>query len=262
MDAITVDDRDAARETAAAEWQVRVDLAACYRLIAHFGWDDLIFTHISARVPGTDREFLMNPMGLAFPEITASRLLKIDLDGHLVEPSEMEPNEAGFIIHSAVYLARPDAQCVLHTHTEANIAVGAQEEGLLPLSQWAMQFYGRVGYHDYEGPSLDLDERTRLQRDLGALPVLVLRNHGLLCVGRNVAEAFSLAYHFERASAAQLKLQAASAAGAKIVTPPPEVCAAASARLSGPDGAPRLTGQREWPAMLRLVERLYPDFRV
>ena len=141
------------------EWQVRVDLAACYRLIAHFGWDDLILTHNSARVPGRDDQFLINPMGLMFDEITASNLLKIDLKGNLVEPSEYEPNRAGFVIHSAIYIGRADVQCVIHTHTEADIAVGALEEGLLPLSQWAMRFYNRLGYHDYEGVSLDLDER-------------------------------------------------------------------------------------------------------
>ena len=142
----------AARPAAVApeEWAVRVDLAACYRLIAHFGWDDLVLTHNSARVPGREDQFLINPMGLMFNEITASNLLKVDLEGNLVEPSEYEPIYAGFVIHSAIYLGRADVQCVIHTHTEADIAVGALEDGLLPLSQWAMRFYNRLGYHDYE----------------------------------------------------------------------------------------------------------------
>ncbi|MGH7093367.1 MAG: class II aldolase/adducin family protein, partial [Stellaceae bacterium] len=137
------------RHVAPEEWAVRVDLAAAYRLIAHFKWDDLILTHNSARVPGTTDQFLMNPMGLMFDEITASNLIKIDVDGNQVEPSEYEPNYAGFVIHSAIYMGRPDVNCVIHTHTEADIAVGALEEGLLPLSQWAMRFYNRLGYHDY-----------------------------------------------------------------------------------------------------------------
>jgi ribulose-5-phosphate 4-epimerase/fuculose-1-phosphate aldolase len=143
------------------EWAVRVDLAACYRLIAHFGMDDLILGHISARVAGAEDQFLINPMGLLFNEITASSLLKIDIDGNQIDPSEYEPNRAGFIIHSAIHMVRPDARCVLHTHTEASIAVSAQEDGLLPLSQWALRFYGQLAYHDYEGVSLDLDERER-----------------------------------------------------------------------------------------------------
>jgi ribulose-5-phosphate 4-epimerase/fuculose-1-phosphate aldolase len=157
-------------------------------------------------------------------------------------------------------MAREDAGCVLHTHTEADIAVSALEEGLLPLSQWAMPFYGNTGYHDYEGVSLDLDERARLQHDLGPHQVLVLRNHGLLTVGRNPAEAFWLTYHFERSAEAQLKIQAAAAAGGKIVTPPREVCEVSSRRL-GPDGTRRVMGQREWPALLRMVEKLDPSYR-
>jgi ribulose-5-phosphate 4-epimerase/fuculose-1-phosphate aldolase len=240
------------------EWAVRVDLAACYRLIAHFGWDDLILTHNSARVPGRDDQFLINPMGLMFDEITASNLLKIDLDGKLVEPSDYEPNRAGFVIHSAIYMGRPDVQCVIHTHTEADIAVGALEEGLLPLSQWAMRFYNRLGYHDYEGVSLDLDERERLQRSIGNHPVLVLRNHGLLATGRTISEAFSLTYHFERSAAAQLKIQAAAAGGARIVMPSPETCESQAALFAD---NPRLAGEREWPALLRLMDRIDPGYR-
>jgi len=242
------------------EWAVRVDLAACYRLIAHFGWDDLVLTHNTARVPGTTDQMLINPSGLMFDEITASNLLKVDItDGRLIEPSEHEPINAGVVIHGAIYLARPDVQCVIHTHTEADIAVGVLEEGLLPLSQWAMRFYGRLGYHDYEGVSLDIDERERLAHDIGQHPVLVLRNHGLLATGRDVAEAFSLTYHFERSAEAQLKIQAAAAGGSKIVVPSPETCAMQAAQFTG--NMPRLQGQREWPALLRLCDRLDPSYR-
>jgi ribulose-5-phosphate 4-epimerase/fuculose-1-phosphate aldolase len=245
----------------AEEWRVRVDLAAAYRLIAYFKWDDLILTHNSARVPGTTDQFLINPMGLMFDEITASNLIKIDVDGNQVEPSEYEPNYAGFVIHSAIYLGRPDVNCVIHTHTEADIAVGALEEGLLPLSQWAMRFYNRLGYHDYEGVSLDLDERERLQQSIGNHPVLVLRNHGLLATGRNAAEAFSYTYHFQRSAEAQLKIMAAIAAGAKMVVPSPETCERQAAQFDNAVNTPRLGGQREWPALLRLCDRLDPSYK-
>ena len=258
----TFDTRLAARpgHVSPEEWALRVDLAACYRLLAHFGWDDLVLTHNSARVPGTTDQMLINPMGLMFNEITASNLLKVDItDGHLIEPSEYEPINAGVVIHGAIYLGRPDVQCVVHTHTEADIAVGALEEGLLPLSQWAMRFYNRLGYHDYEGVSLDMDERERLQQSIGNHPVLVLRNHGLLATGRNVAEAFSSTYHFERSAEAQLKIQAAVASGAKMVIPSAETCERQAAQFVG--NMPRLQGQREWPALLRLADRLDPSYR-
>ncbi len=241
------------------EWAVRVDLAACYRLIAHFGWDDLVLTHNSARVPGTTDQMLINPAGLMFGEVTASNLLKVDFDGNVLEESEYEPIYAGIVIHGAIYLGRPDVQVVVHTHTEADIAVGALEDGLLPLSQWAMRFYNRLGYHDYEGVSLDLDERERLQQSIGDNPVLVLRNHGLLATGRNVAEAFSMTYHFERSAAAQLKIQAAAASGQKIVVPGKETCERQSAQFAG--NMPRLMGQREWPALLRMCDKLDPSYR-
>src|SRR5438552_10995923 len=257
----TLETRRAARphHISPEEWAVRVALAACYRLLAHFGWDDLILTHNSARVPGTTDQILINPMGLMFDEITASNLLKVDLDGKLIEPSEYEPIYAGIVIHGAIYYVQPDVQCVIHTHTEADIAVGALEDGLLPLSQWAMRFYNRLGYHVYEGVSLDMDERERLQRSIGHHPVLVLRNHGLLATGRNVAEAFSLTYHFERSAESQLKIQAAVASGAKMVVPSPDTCERQAAQFSG--NMPRLQGQREWPALLRLCDRLDPGYR-
>src|SRR5258708_22995805 len=230
------------------EWALRVDLAACYRLIAHFGGDDLVLTHNSARVPGEPDHMLINPAGLMFDEVTASNLLKVDIiDGHLIEPSEYEPINAGVVIHGAIYLGRPDVQCVVHTHTEADIAVGALEEGLLPLSQWAMRFYNRLGYHDYEGVSLDIDERERLQQSIGNHPVLVLRNHGLLVTGRNVAEAFSLTYHFERSAEAQLKIQAAAAGGPKNVVPSPANCEKPAAQLPPSGHTPPLGGPRASP---------------
>jgi ribulose-5-phosphate 4-epimerase/fuculose-1-phosphate aldolase len=260
----TIDTRLSARpmHISPEEWALRVDLAACYRLVAHFGWDDLVLTHNSARVPGTTDQMLINPSGLMFDEVTASNILKVDFHGNLIEPSEYEPIYAGIVIHGAVYMGRPDVQCVVHTHTEADIAVGALEEGLLPLSQWAMRFYGRLGYHDYEGVSLDMDERERLQHSMGDNPVLVLRNHGLLATGRNVAEAFSLTYHFERSAAAQIKIQAAAAgSGSKIVMPPEDTCERQSAMFAGSNESPRLAGQREWPALLRLCDRLDPSYR-
>ena len=242
------------------EWAVRIDLAACYRLIRHFGWDDLILTHNSARVPGKPNQFLINPMGLMFDEITASNLIKIDVDGNQVESSEYEPNYAGFVIHSAIYLGRQEVECVIHTHTEDVIAVSVQEEGLLPASQWAMWFYDRLAYHDYEGISVDLDERERLQASIGQHPVLVMRNHGLLATGRNVAEAFHRTYLFERAAAAQVKMQAAAArAGTKIVLPPVEVQGRQVVQYPDAGNKPQL-GQREWPSLLRLCNKLDASF--
>lgn len=261
MDALETRLADRPSHISPEEWAVRVDLAACYRLIKHFGWDDLVLTHNSARVPGHPDQMLINPSGLMFDEVTASNLLKVDIDdGHLIEPSEYEPINAGVVIHGAIYMGRPDVQCVVHTHTEADIAVGVLEEGLLPLSQWSMRFYERLGYHDYEGVSLDMDERERLQLDIAQHPVLVLRNHGLLATGRNVAEAFSLTYHFERSAEAQLKIQAAAAgAGSKIVVPSAATCEKQAAQFSG--NMPRLQGQREWPALLRMCDRLDPAYR-
>jgi ribulose-5-phosphate 4-epimerase/fuculose-1-phosphate aldolase len=261
MDALNIQ-ASRPRHISPEEWALRVDLAACYRLIAHFKWDDLILTHNSARVPGEPDHMLINPMGLMFDEITASNLLKVDIEtGEKIEPSEYEPINAGVVIHGAIYLGRADVDVVVHTHTEADIAVGVQEEGLLPMSQWAMRFHNRLGYHDYEGVSLDMDERSRLQHSIGNHPVLVLRNHGLLATGRNVAEAFSHTYHFERSAEAQLKAQAACAAGAKLVFPPEETCEKQAAMFSNSGNTPRLQGQREWPALLRLCDRLDPGFR-
>jgi ribulose-5-phosphate 4-epimerase/fuculose-1-phosphate aldolase len=181
------------------EWELRCDLAAAYRLFARFGMDDLIFTHLSIRLPGKDHRFLLNPFGYLFDEITASSLIAVDAEGHAIEKLEdAKINNAGFTIHSAVHMARDDAQCVMHSHTTAGMAVAAQEQGLLPLNQMSMQFFGRTSYHDYEGIALDLDERDRLVRDLGDNNAMILRHHGLLTTGRTVADAFYEMYYLEQ----------------------------------------------------------------
>ena len=237
------------------EWEVRCDLAAAYRLIAHFGMDDLIFTHLSARLPGKDHRFLLNPFGLLFDEITASSLVVVDPEGHAMEPDdEAKINNAGFTIHSAVHMSRPDAQCVMHTHTTAGMAVSAQEQGLLPLSQTSMQFYGRVAYHDYEGVSLDLDERERLVRDLGERDVMVLKHHGLLTTGRSVGEAFYNMYYMEQAC----RLQVATTQGGQKITLPPEAVAEHTAEQF--DRFSSLKGGRPWTALRRKLDRIAPDY--
>lgn len=193
------------------EWEQRVNLAACYRLVALYGWDDLIFTHISARVPGPEHHFLINPYGLMFNEITASNLVKIDLDGKKVADSPYDINPAGFTIHSAVHAAREDANCVLHVHSVNGVAVSAQEEGVLPLSQHSIFVLSSLAYHDYEGVALEADEKPRLVRDLGDKRFLMLRNHGLLTVGRSVAEAFVAMYFFEATCMMQVRAMAGGA---------------------------------------------------
>lgn len=238
-----------------AEWQTRVDLAACYRLIAHFRWTDIIYTHISARVPGEEDRFLINAYGLLFDEIRASDLVKVDHEGNIVEdPTGLGINPAGFTIHSAVHIARPDVACVLHTHTAAGIAVSAQKDGLLPLSQHAMRFYGGVAYHDYEGIALDLDERQRLQANLGPHFVMILRNHGLLACGRTVREAFDNIYYLQRACEAQVVAQST---GAALVLPPPEVAEKVARQFD----RPRPAAKKDWPALLRLLDRTDPSYK-
>src|SRR3982751_5383087 len=202
----------------AEEWEARVNLAACYRLAAHFRMTDLIYTHISARVPGPEHHFLINAFGLLWDEISASTLVKVTLDGEIVDdPTGNGSNRAGYVIHSAVHRARPEGQCVMHTHTAAGIAVSAQEDGLLPLSQHAMRFTNSIAYHDYEGLALELDEQARLTRDLGTHKAMILRNHGLLSCGESVAEAFDLMYYLERACQSQIN---AMAGGARPRGPP------------------------------------------
>lgn len=238
-----------------AERQVRVDLAACYRLMARFGMDDLIFTHISARVPDAPHHFLINPFGLMFHEVRASSLVKVDHDGNLVEPSPWPVNRAGFVIHSAIHMARADVACVLHTHTRDGIAVSCTEGGLAPLNQFALQFYDRVGYHDYEGIALDLDERERLVTDLGGHRAMILRNHGLLTAGRSIHEAFAMMYYLEQACRVQVKV---AAMGVPLKVPPPEVCERTARQFEGPDVS---VGEKEWPALLRLLEAEDPSYR-
>jgi ribulose-5-phosphate 4-epimerase/fuculose-1-phosphate aldolase len=241
------------------EWQMRVDLAACYRLVALYGWSDLVFTHISARIPGPEHHFLINPYGLRFDEVTASNLVKIDADGKTVGASAYKANEAGFVIHSAVHLARADAQCVFHTHTLAGMGVSAQAGGLLPIHMYSHNFYGRIAYHDFEGPSMNLGERERLVASLGTQTAMILRNHGLLTVGPTVAEAFIRMWRLERAC----QIQIAAQAGGHLHVPSREVCEQSAAM--GDDfltdrGAQRL-GQLEFDALVRLIDRKDPSYR-
>lgn len=231
------------------EWQTRVDLAAAYRLVAHYGWDDLIFTHISARVPGPDHHFLINPYGWLFSEITASSLVKVDLDGKVVEPTPNPINPAGFTIHSAIHAAREDAGCVLHLHTIAGVAVSAQASGLLPLNQTAMLLGDELAYHEYEGVALDLAERPRLVADLGSKNAMILRNHGTLAVGKSVASAFLTMYFLERACAMQI----ATLAGGAEIHRPSDAARTLVARQSafGRDAMDVLA----WAPLIRLLDR-------
>jgi len=240
----------------ATERQQRIDLAACYRLVAHFGWDDLIFTHISARVPGPEHHFLINPYGMSFDEITASSLVKVDLDGRKVDATPYEINPAGFTIHSAVHAARDDAACVLHVHSVNGIAVSAQDEGVLPLSQHSIFVLSSLAYHDYEGPALNDDEKPRLVRDLGAKQFLMLRNHGLLTVGRSVAEAFVSMYLFETTCMIQVKAQSGGGTLRRIG---PEIVAGAEAQWQ--EVTRGAGGSLAWPALLRKLDRTDPGYR-
>jgi ribulose-5-phosphate 4-epimerase/fuculose-1-phosphate aldolase len=239
----------------AAERQVRIDLAACYRLVAHFAMDDVVYTHITARVPGARDQFLINPFGTMFGEVTASSLVKIDVAGNVIAPREAKINPAGFIVHSAIHLHRHDAGCVLHTHTRAGMAVAAMKEGLLPLNQKSMMFYNRVGYHDYEGLAFSTDERARLFRDLGPHKALILRHHGLLVVGEDCAEAFSLIYSLE--VACRLQVDALSLNRA-VTLPDPRICEHTARQFETYPDPPR---EREWPGLLRLLDRLDPSYR-
>jgi ribulose-5-phosphate 4-epimerase/fuculose-1-phosphate aldolase len=238
------------------EWQQRVDLAACYRLVAMYGWDDLIFTHISARVPGPEHHFLINPYGMLFEEITASSLVKIDLSGAKVEESPYDVNPAGFTIHSAIHASREDAQCVLHVHSQSGVAVSAQQEGLLPISQQSMFVLASLGVHDYEGVALNDEEKPRLVRDLGQNNFLMLRSHGLLTVAETIPDAFLFMYLFEAACSIQLRAQAG---GKELIRIDPRILAGAQAQakqvLKGAGGA------LAWPALLRKLERADPGYR-
>jgi ribulose-5-phosphate 4-epimerase/fuculose-1-phosphate aldolase len=240
----------------ATEWRIRVGLAACYRLVAHFRMTDLIYTHISARVPGRMPRFLINPYGLMFEEITASCLVTVAQDGSVVDdPTGLGINPAGFVIHSAIHRARDDVGCVIHTHTAAGLAVAAQKRGLLPLTQHAMRFTDCISYHDYEGVALDLPEQRRLVRDLGQRNAMILRNHGLLTCGRTVAEAFDLIYYLERACQAQV---GAMAGGAALAIPKRAVARKVARQFARPG---RTAPGNAWSALLRLLDRADPSYK-
>lgn len=233
------------------EWQVRVDLAAAYQLAAHFKWTDLIYTHFSARVPGSE-DILINPYGLLFDEITASTLVKIDAGGKVLDdPTGMGINYAGFVIHGCVHEARPEIGCVIHTHTRAGVAVSAQKEGLLPISQHATRVYSQLTYHDYEGIALELDERTRMARDLGKTSkAMILRNHGLLTLGVTVREAFELMYYLD--CACQIQVDALAGGREHILLMSEKAAKTAGEQFERLD---RPSTKKDWPALLRLLER-------
>jgi ribulose-5-phosphate 4-epimerase/fuculose-1-phosphate aldolase len=239
------------------EWRARVDCAALYRLIALYGWDDMIFTHISLRIPGPEHHFLINPYGFMFDEITASSLVKVDLDGNVVDPTPYFINPAGFTIHSAIHAAREDASCVLHCHTDAGVAVSAQKGGLLPISQTAMACTADLAYHDYEGVALDLDERERLVADLGSKSFMLLRNHGTLTVGDSAAGAFMRMFYLERAC----KMQVLAQGGGELL-----VCDTAMEDRVGKQVSPAFSqtfgGALAWPGLLRKVARQSPGFNI
>jgi ribulose-5-phosphate 4-epimerase/fuculose-1-phosphate aldolase len=239
----------------AEEWQARVDLAAAYRLVADYGWDDLVFTHISARVPGPEHHFLINPYGMMFEEITASSLVKVDLEGNIVMDSDYSINPAGFTIHSAVHAAREDAICVMHLHTDHGIAVSAQESGLLPISQQALFVLASLGYHDYEGLALNDEEKPRLVADLGKKTFLILRNHGLLTVGQSVADAFLSMFLLERACRIQILAQSG---GSKLVPIPAGILAQIPAQEAVVTKGGR--GQLAWPGLLRRLDRIGSNY--
>lgn len=240
------------------EWQTRVDLAAAYRLVAMYHWDDLVFTHITAKVPGSkpgQEEFLINPYGQMFDEITASSLVKVNLAGEKVSESPFPINPAGFLIHSCVHEARPDAACVMHTHSINGVAVSAQKDGVLPISQQALYVLASLGYHDYEGVALHDDERPRLARDLGDEIFLMLRNHGLLTVGGSVADAFLAMYIFEAACMVQVR----ALAGERKLIPIPEQILAGAKQMKE-QVTHGLGGMLAWPGLLRKLDRQMPGY--
>ncbi len=242
-------------EVSPEEWRARVDLAAAYRLVALFKWDDLVFTHISARVPGTEDQFLINPYGFMFEEITASSLVKVDLQGNKVDDSPHPVNPAGFTIHSAIHAARHDVECVLHTHTLNGIAVSAQKEGVLPLSQQSIFVLSSLGYHDYEGVALRDDEKPRLVHDLGRNNFLMLRNHGLLTVGASIADAFQAMYLFESVCTIQVR---AMAGGVPLTHVHPQIIATAQQQAAQVTRG--LGGALIWPGLLRRLDRHCPGY--
>lgn len=244
-----------------AEWRARVDLAAFYRLVHHHGMSMLVFNHITARVPGPDHHFLINEYGLSYDEVTPANLVKVDLDGTVVDGTGREINPAGYIIHSCIHRARKDVACVVHTHSRAGVAVSCLKEGLIPMNQEGLQFHDRIAYHDYEGMAVYEDEQKRLVANLGDKDVMILRNHGLLATGRSIAEAFRRIYYLEIACRLQLDVMAT---GRPWSPPTPEVSAHTAKQWQGGaagigTGADEVT--REWPALLRLLDRKYPGWR-
>lgn len=240
----------------AEEWQLRVDLAAAYRLVALYGWSDLVFTHISARIPGPEHHFLINPYGLMFDEITASSLVKVDQACNKLDDSPFPVNPAGFTIHSAVHAVREDAGCVLHTHTRAGVAVSAQRDGVLPISQQSTFVLASLAYHDYEGVAFREDEKPRLQADLGDRRFLMLRNHGLLTVGRTMADAFLSMYVFE--STCQIQI-AAQSGGSALTHVNPQIVEGVSHAMKVQTGG--LGGAFAWPALIRKLDRIDPSYK-
>lgn len=245
------------------EWELRVQLAAAYRIIDHLGWSELIWTHTTVRVPGPEHHFLINPYGFRFDEVRASNLVKVDVDGNIVGDPAQEINPAGFVIHSAIHMARRDARCIMHTHTVAGMAVAALECGLLPISMYALGYFERVAYHAFEGPSIDLDERRRLAEDLGDRNIMIMHTHGLLTCGETVAQAFVRMYRLERSCQVQL---AAQATGSKLVIPPREICELSAERsdnflvAEGDKGYSKVPNP-EFAAMMRLMDRKDPSYR-
>jgi ribulose-5-phosphate 4-epimerase/fuculose-1-phosphate aldolase len=258
MSASTLEIPSLRDKVSAEEWGARVDLAACYRLVAHFGWEDLVFTHITARVPGTQDHFLINPYGVFFDEITASSLVKIDQQGNQLEESPFAVNPAGFVIHSAIHAARHDARYVLHTHTLNGIAVSAQAEGLLPISQHSVSVLASLGYHDFEGPALNDDEKPRLVADLGSHNHLILRNHGLLTVGETAAEAFVSMYFLETSCAIQVRAQSG---GRELIHVSKEIVDRAYQQLMTGGRRRGTRGELVWPGLLRRLDRSDTSYR-
>jgi ribulose-5-phosphate 4-epimerase/fuculose-1-phosphate aldolase len=262
----------------AEEWDLRVDLAACYRLMARYGMTDLIYNHITVRVPGPEHHILINAYGMLYEEVTASSLIKVDLAGNIIDKADhgYSVNAAGYIIHSAVHEARPDAHCIIHTHTRAGVAVSGLEEGLLPLSQTAMRFHGQIAYHDYEGPAFDRGEKERLVRDLGQHSAMVLRNHGLLVCGPSIPQAFNLIFFLESACRIQVDMLGCQR---KLHHAQPAVVERTAEALSGTEITldnegltnPNLKrdaqkagtgyGLLEWPSLLRSLDRIDPSYR-
>ena len=242
-----------------AEHTTRVDLAAAFRLVDLYGWSDMLATHLSARIPGPDEHFLINPVGMMFEEMTASCLVKVDIDGNILSESEFGINPAGYTIHSAVHMGRKDAACVMHTHTAAGLGVATQKSGLLPLTQMALAVIAQTGYHDYEGPAFDLGERDRLIKDLASNNVLILRNHGLLTVGKTVAEAFVWLFRAERACRFQLSFQQAGVSPQEIPKEVQDVSIERSKKAISASGH-RPIGEFEWPALIRKLNRENPGY--